>query len=88
MSTAEAQAQTEHPAATAAMAIPWQGYRASREAWFRTDESFRWFQRQHLGELTEGGALALIGGRVFVVPEAFDAKVLEIGKRLAVRRAQ
>ena len=67
--------------------VPWQTYQAERLEWFRTPEAFQWFKRQHQAELTKAGALAVIAGRVFVVPEAFDAAVVQIGQRLAAARA-
>ena len=68
-------------------AVVWQSYQADRLEWFRTPEAFQWFKRQHQAELTRAGALAVIAGRVFVVPDAFDAAVLTIGQRLAAARA-
>lgn len=68
-------------------ALPWQEYQASRTEWFRVPESFQWFKRQHHAELTDAGALAFIAGRVFVVPDLFDAAVIAIGQRLAKTRA-
>ncbi|MDO9072596.1 MAG: hypothetical protein Q7U73_04975 [Rubrivivax sp.] len=70
-----------------ARAIVWQSYQAERPEWFRTPEAFQWFKRQHQAELTRAGALAVIAGRVFVVPDAFDAAVIAIGRRLAAARA-
>lgn len=82
---------TQEPAKTAdeARSAPvfWQDYQASRQEWFRTQQSFRWFQYQHKAELAEAGALVLISGRVFVAPDRFDAVVLEVGRRLATTRA-
>jgi hypothetical protein len=68
-------------------AVVWQTYQAERLEWFRTPEAFQWFKRQHAAELTKAGALAVIAGRVFVMPEAFDAAVIAIGQRLAASRA-
>jgi hypothetical protein len=82
--TTEAQPVAARPGAHA---IVWQTYQAERLEWFRTPEAFQWFKRQHQAELTEAGALAVIAGRVFVVPDAFDAAVIAIGKRLAAARA-
>lgn len=80
---------TAAPVATRPAAPPifWQGYQANRPDWFRTPEAFQWFKRQHQAELIEAGALAVISGRVFVVPDVFDAAVIAIGKRLAAARA-
>ena len=82
---------TQEPAAVApapaAAALFWQDYQATRLDWFRTRESFQWFRRQHEAELIAAGALAVIAGRVFVVPSIFDAAVIQIGRRLAAARA-
>ena len=83
-------AAPEAPPATpgaGARTIAWQSYQAERLEWFRTPESFQWFKRQHQAELTRAGALAVIAGRVFVVPDAFDTAVITIGQRLAAARA-
>lgn len=85
--TPPAPVATPEKPTTGARAVPWQEYQASRLEWFRTGESFRWFQYQNREELTRAGALAVIAGRVFVVPDAFDAAVIAIGKRLAAARA-
>ena len=60
-------------------------YVATRPQVFPGPESLRWFERQHRAELVDKGAILLVNGRKLVNPAAFDAAVLEIGKRLATR---
>lgn len=89
MDMQETKAPEAQPVATrpGQHAIRWQTYQSERLEWFRTPEAFQWFKFQHQAELTQVGALAIITGRVFVVPDAFDAAVIAIGKRLAAGRA-
>lgn len=75
------------PGAGALAAIPWEQYRERRADWFPTTYVFQWTLRCHKKELAQCGALALIGRRVHVVPERFDAAVVAIGQRLAQARA-
>ncbi len=74
-------------ASPASRPVPWREYQAANLEWFRSPDSFRWFQQQHATELTKAGALAIIAGRVYVVPDAFDRAVIAIGQRLAAARA-
>ncbi len=68
-----------------ARAIRPEDYRAARPQIFPSHESFRWFQRHHLAELVDAGALMRPTGRWLVNPEVFDRVVLEVGQRRALR---
>lgn len=60
-------------------------YAEERPHLFPSAESIRWFQRVHKHELIESGALLMVAGRWMADPRRFDAKVIEIGRRLARR---
>lgn len=66
--------------------VPLQQYRAERPQVFQSDESLRWFCRQHGEELVKRGALVLLGRRKLAEPARFDAVAYEIGGRLAATR--
>lgn len=61
-------------------------YRAERAHVFKSDESLRWFIRQHHDELVNMGALVAPTGRKLIFPEAFDLAVCAIGGRMAATR--
>lgn len=61
-------------------------YRASRLHLYPSADSFRWFVRQHRGELVKAGALSRPTGRWLVRPGLFDRVVLEVGARRATHR--
>ena len=86
-STSTIAAPPSVPQAQTEQLVPWEQYQAARPQYFRTPAAFRWFKRQHEEALIKAGALAIIAGRVFVVPGAFDAAVLAIGLQLAAARA-
>ena len=60
-------------------------YLATHSTVFPSDESFRWFLRQHRRELIEAGALMKPTGAWLIRSKVFDAKVAEIGQRRAAR---
>jgi hypothetical protein len=66
--------------------LPLPQYRVERAHIFKSDESLRWFIRQHHAELVELGALVAPTGRQMAVPEKFDAAVVAIGGRMAATR--
>ena len=76
----------EAPPDVAAL-TPTARYAQERRHLFPSDESIRWFLRQHKPELVEAGALLMVAGRWMADPSRFDAKVIEIGRRLAQRAA-
>lgn len=86
-STSEAPPPAAPLAPAGAQLVPWEAYQAARPEYFRTPAAFRWFKRQHEETLIKAGAVAIIAGRVFVAPGAFDAAVLTIGLQLAAARA-
>jgi hypothetical protein len=63
--------------------VPLAQYQQSRAHLFPSIESLRWFARKHRPELNQAAAILQIAGRVNVNPAAFDAVVLEAGKRAA-----
>ena len=66
---------------------PWDAHQQQNSHLFPTSESWRWFVRQHRPELIERGALCFVGGRLFVLPQVFDLAVVDIGRRMAAKRA-
>lgn len=50
---------------------------------FPTQDSVKWFVRQHRGELAENGALINITGRLRFHPGRFAQAAVEIGNRAA-----
>ena len=58
-------------------------YRAQRAHVFKSDESLRWFLRQHRNTLTSAGAVVQLGRRCMVEPDRFDVAAFEIGRRTA-----
>lgn len=54
-------------------------YRAAREHIFPSDSSLEWFIRTNRRVLVEANALLVIGGRIMVIQDAFDAAVFSIG---------
>lgn len=50
---------------------------------FRSNESLRYFIRQHRDELIDYGAIVAPIGRQMINPPTFEAAVLRIGQRLA-----
>ncbi len=54
-------------------------YRASRPNVFPSDESFNWFKRKHRQRLVAEGAILIIAGRTWIVPDKCDQCVLLIG---------
>ena len=65
--------------------VPLPQYRVERTHIFKSDESLRWFVRQHHDELVKLGALVAPTGRKLAVPDKFDAAVITIGGRMAAR---
>jgi len=63
----------------AALATPAE-YHATRTSVFPSETSVRWFIRQHRDELVKRGAFKLLTGRVFIVPDIFDAVVMGVGQ--------
>lgn len=53
---------------------------------FRSNESLRYFLRQHLDELIACGAVLSPIGRQMINPPLFERAVLAIGQRLATMR--
>jgi len=68
--------------------VPLQQYQQGRAHLLPSMESARWYVRQHRAELIDAGATLMVAGRLMVAPAAFDAFVLEQGKRDAVARAR
>lgn len=67
--------------------VAWEEYRAANAHIFPSAESWRWFFRQHKGELTQRGAVVFLAGKLLVKPEVMAAALEEIGQRLAKGRA-
>ena len=67
--------------------VPLVQYQESRAHVFPSLESIRWHARNHKQELIDGGALVMVAGRTFVVPERYDDVVLKAGKVAAQQRA-
>jgi hypothetical protein len=61
-------------------------YQAARANVFPSEESLRWFVRQHRDELIAAGAIVAPAGRKLISPQAFDKAVLSIGARLLSAR--
>lgn len=60
-------------------------YLATHSTVFPSNDSFRWFIRQHRKELIEAGAMTRPTWAWLIRPNVFDAKVQEIGQRRAAR---
>jgi hypothetical protein len=52
---------------------------------FQSDQSLRWFFRQHKSELVERGGVVMLAGRWVAVPSVLDALVIELGQAQARR---
>lgn len=78
-------APQRHPSVS--QLVPWEQYQTQVAHIFSTPEALRWHIRQHRAELDARGALCQLAGRLFVVPESFEAVTVEIGQRLAAMRA-
>lgn len=66
--------------------VPLPQYRVERAHIFKSDESLRWFVRQHHDELVNSGALVAPTGRKMAIPEKFDQAIVTIGGRMAASR--
>ncbi len=55
---------------------------------FPTQESIKWFIRQHRDELAVGGALINVTGRLRFHPARFQQVTVEIGRIAAQQRAK
>lgn len=75
-------AATAAPPTAARLPQTFDEYRASRAGIFPSDHALDWFARRWRDELVAAGAMVRINRRLFVVPERFDAVVLEVGARL------
>lgn len=71
---------------TAAEMVPLPQYQQERQAIFPSQDSLRWFIRQHHAELVEQHALLMPAGKKLIAPSNFDRVVVEIGARLAAGR--
>ena len=54
---------------------------------FPSEESFRWYLREHRAGLETAGALLIIRGRLNIAPEPLERYVLKAGQEAAKRRA-
>lgn len=73
---------------TAAKAlVPMLEYQQARPHLFPSEQSMRWYVRQHRAALIEADALVMIAGRYLMDPSATDAFVLRGGKAAALRAA-
>lgn len=70
---------TTHTTGPCARVTTRAAYRAEREHIFPSDSSLDWFIRSNRRALVEAKALLLIGGRVMVMQDAFDAALVGIG---------
>ena len=57
------------------------------EQTFPTEQSAKWFVRQHRDELVEAGALIVLTGRLRFHPQRFKEAAVTIGRNLAKGRA-
>jgi hypothetical protein len=62
------------------------GLRPAVEPAFLTDDSIRWFCRQHREALAEAGALILVAGRLRFHISRFKQAAVQIGRQAAARR--
>lgn len=58
-------------------------YQAARETVFRSEQALRWYMRRHRTKLVAAGAIVVVNRSPLLVPERFDAAVLDIGTELA-----
>lgn len=65
--------------------VPIAEHREKQSRIYPSDEALRWQLRQHRPQFVEANALARIGRRLFVHPERFDAVMLDLGKKAAIR---
>jgi len=56
------------------------------EQTFPTEQSAKWFIRQHRHELVEAGALIVLTGRLRFNPQRFKEAAVNIGRNLAKGR--
>jgi hypothetical protein len=75
-----------HMTTTAAEMVPLPEYQQQRQAIFPSQDSLRWFIRQHHHELVEQRALLMPAGKKLIAPSNFDRVVVEVGARLAASR--
>jgi hypothetical protein len=67
--------------------VPMLEYQQARPHLFPSEQSMRWYVRQHRAALVEADALVMVARRYLVVPSAIDAFVLRGGKATAQRVA-
>jgi hypothetical protein len=60
------------------------GWRRENVSLFRSDESLRWYLRDHRQELVAGGALVLHANRWLVDPDRMLAAIMGIARRDAL----
>lgn len=70
------------PQAQATRPVEWQQWQAANPDFYPSPDAWRWFFRTHRRELIDRGAVTYIAGRVFVVPDRFEAAAVEIGTRM------
>lgn len=63
-------------------------YGGSRQHVFPSRHSLDWFLRNHKPGLIQAGALLMVTGQWFVIPERFDAYVVEAGSKAAQRHSE
>ncbi|RYF56018.1 MAG: hypothetical protein EOO27_19510 [Comamonadaceae bacterium] len=61
-----------------------EGYQAQTAHLFPSEQSIRWYIRQHRDALVSAGALLYIAGRLWINSGKFDSYVLEAGARQKV----
>ena len=71
---------------TAAEMVPPAEYQQQRQSIFPSQDSLRWFIRQHHQELVQQHALLMPAGKKLIAPSNFDRVVVEVGARLAAGR--
>jgi len=65
-----------------------EAFQAANAHVFPSVPSLRWFYRQHRAALLEAGAVVEITGRLLINTRVFSRVALEIGSRVAARRAR
>jgi len=79
-------AEQSPPNSLRAGVVHWEEHQKANAHIFPSQESWRWFARQHRADLISRGALCTLQGRIFVVADRFNAAMVEIGSRMAANK--
>ena len=60
----------------------WQAWRAANCHIFPSDDSWRWFYRQHRAELIARKAVCYVAGSVYIVPAVLEVSLIDLGSKM------